>query len=115
MDNTLCLMNEIQICIYTISTPNLGFEIAIPRQEREQGRFRGSIDRSGREYRYGGVRESTNGVYRILKYLLWSWLKLSSLFSTAYSVDFAIKGNPGRLRPSLPDARFRLCQSAIGV
>ena len=30
------------ICIYIISTPNLGFEIAVRGQEREQGRFRGS-------------------------------------------------------------------------
>ena len=36
--------------IYIIYTPNLGFEIAVSGREREQGRFRGSIE---------GAREST--------------------------------------------------------
>ncbi len=30
--------------IYIIYTPNLGFEIAVPGREREQGRFRGSSE-----------------------------------------------------------------------
>ena len=29
---------------YIIYTPNLGLEIAVPGREREQGRFRGSIE-----------------------------------------------------------------------
>lgn len=36
---TLCY---IHICIYIIYTPNLGFNVAVSGQEREQGRFRGA-------------------------------------------------------------------------
>ena len=38
--------------LYIIYTPNLGFEIAVPGREREQGRFRGSSE---------GARGSTEG------------------------------------------------------
>ena len=54
------------ICI--ISSPNLGFEIAIPGREREQGRFRGSSEGAGKEHEgvgreHGGARESTKEHY----------------------------------------------------
>jgi len=45
---------DADIYIYIIYTPNLGFPIAVPGREREQGRFRGSTE---------GAREST-GEYR---------------------------------------------------
>ena len=45
--------------IYTIYTPNLGFEIAVPGREREQSRFRGSTEGVGREHRR--ARESIEG------------------------------------------------------
>ena len=54
--------DHVRIYIYTISSPNLGLEIAIPGREREQGRFRGSIEGAGREH--GGARESTEGALR---------------------------------------------------
>ncbi len=38
------------IYIYIIYTPNLGFVIAIPGREREQGRFRGSSEGASREH-----------------------------------------------------------------
>ena len=50
---------RINIYIYIIYTPNLGLEIAVPGREREQGRFRGSIEgaRGSRE----GARGSREG------------------------------------------------------
>lgn len=53
-----------RLYIYTIFSPNLGFEIVISGREREQGRFRGSIEGVGKEHEgvgreYGGAREST--------------------------------------------------------
>ena len=53
--------------IYTISSPNLGFEIAVPGWEREHGRFRGSMEGVGKEQEgvrreHGGARESIEGV-----------------------------------------------------
>ena len=40
---------DLERYIYTISPPNLGLEIIVPGREREQGRFRGSRERVGRE------------------------------------------------------------------
>lgn len=49
------LCRSIDIYIYIIYTPNLGFETAVSGREREQGRFRGSIE---------GARGSTMGQCR---------------------------------------------------
>ena len=46
--------------IYIISSPNLGFEIAIPGREREQGRFRGSTE-GARGRSEGASREHKGG------------------------------------------------------
>ena len=43
---------EVTVYIYIIYTPNLGLKIAILVREREQGRFRGSIEGAG-----GAARE----------------------------------------------------------
>ena len=50
-------MLYIYIYIYILYTPNLEFEIIIPGREREQGRFRGSIEGAGKEHEE--AREST--------------------------------------------------------
>ena len=39
INNFLLAINSVYI-----PTPNLGFEIVVPGREREQGRFRGSIE-----------------------------------------------------------------------
>jgi len=44
-------------CLYIIYTPNLGLKIAILVREREQGRFRGSIEGAG-----GAAREQEGAV-----------------------------------------------------
>ena len=41
--------------IYIIYTPNLGYEITVPGREKEQGRFRGSIEGAKKE-RYRAVQ-----------------------------------------------------------
>ena len=51
------------IYIYITSSLNFGFEIAIPGREREQGRFRGSIEGAGKEHE--GVKESTEEHYGV--------------------------------------------------
>lgn len=38
------------VYIYNIYTPNLGLEIVIPGREREQNRFRGSIEKVEKKY-----------------------------------------------------------------
>jgi len=48
--------------LYIIYTPNLGSEIAVSVREREQGRFRGSIEGAGGSTE--GARESTEGALR---------------------------------------------------
>ena len=50
------------VYIYIIYTPNLGFEIAVLDQEREQGRFRGSSKGAVREQ--GGALEGAGGAQR---------------------------------------------------
>ena len=48
--------------IYIIYTPNLGLEIAVPGQEREQGRFRGSSEGAkGSNEGAGGSTEGAGG------------------------------------------------------
>ena len=47
-------MADVYIYKYIISTPDLGLAIAVPEREREQGRFRGSIEEASREHE--GVR-----------------------------------------------------------
>ena len=44
------------IYIYTIYTPNLGLEIAVPGQERERGCFKGSSEGAQRRSK-GALRE----------------------------------------------------------
>ena len=44
---------------YILYTPNLGFEIAVPGREKEQGRFRGSNEGAGGSTE--GARGSTEG------------------------------------------------------
>ena len=51
----MSIRNYIQI----IYTPNLGLRIAVPGREREQGRFRGSIE--GARGSSEGARGSTEG------------------------------------------------------
>ena len=57
------------INIYIIYTPNLGSEISLPGREREQGRFRGSIEGVGRCS--GGVLREYGGVLRGYRGVLW--------------------------------------------
>ena len=53
---------EDYIYIYIIYTPNLGFEIAVFDQEREQGRLRGSSERArGLSERVRGSTEGARG------------------------------------------------------
>ena len=49
------LIETVNQNIYIIYTPNLGFEIVVPGQERELGRFRGS--RREQEGARGSKRE----------------------------------------------------------
>ena len=60
---------RLYVYIYIIYTPNLGLEIAVFDQEREQGRFRGSIEGATGEQE--GARGSSEGARREQEGALW--------------------------------------------
>ena len=52
--SSICRNVTPSVYIDILYTPNLGFEIAVPGREREQGRFRGSSEGAGESTRGAG-------------------------------------------------------------